>query len=107
MLMNTVAAMLCAEPAFAQAESAESAAPANDEIVVTAQRREERLVDVPISVSAIGEQRLENAGATTVTAIGTVVPNIQINETVGNSWSPLISIRGLAPAGDTSLGRDQ
>ncbi|SNS86189.1 iron complex outermembrane recepter protein, partial [Sphingomonas laterariae] len=107
-LMNSVALTVGVAPAFAQGAAAGASSDGMfDDIVVTAQRREERLVDVPISVSAIGEQRLENAGVTTVTNIGTVVPNIQINETVGNSWSPLISIRGLSPAGDTSLGRDQ
>ncbi|WP_380871978.1 TonB-dependent receptor [Sphingomonas sp. DBB INV C78] len=105
-LMNSVAFGGMAAPALAQDAKADGAGMLDD-IVVTAQRREERLIDVPIAISAINEQRLENAGVTTVANIGTVVANIQINETVGNSWSPLISIRGLSPAGDTSLGRDQ
>jgi len=106
LLMNSGLAVVLAAPAHAQDRAA---APGGgiDEIVVTAQRREERLIDVPISVSAIGEHRLEAGGVSNVANIGTVIPNIQINDTVGNSWSPLISIRGLAPSGDTSLGRDQ
>ena len=105
-LMNSAAAVAVAAPALAQ-DRATASSGGFDDIVVTAQRREERLVDVPLSVSAISEQRLDAAGVSTVSNIGTVVPNIQINETVGNTWSPLISIRGLSPAGDTSLGRDQ
>ena len=80
---------------------------ADNEIVVTAQRREEKLKDVPISISAVSDAKLEMAGATTVSGIANIVPNIQINQTVGAVWSPLISIRGLAPSADTSLGRDQ
>jgi len=77
------------------------------EIVVTAQRREQRLVDVPVSVSAVGTESLDRAAVRTVGDIGTVVPNIQINQTIGTTFSPLITLRGLSPSADTSLARDQ
>lgn len=105
-LLSSVAA----SPVLAQdapGGAAATASRSDDDIVVTAQRREERLIDVPISVSALNEGKLVTAGVTNVGNIGTVIPNIQINQTVGNTWSPLISIRGLAPSSDTSLGRDQ
>jgi iron complex outermembrane receptor protein len=79
----------------------------DDVIVVTAQRREERLIDVPISVSAVSELALDRAQVRTVTDIGSVVPNLQINETIGNTFGPLITLRGLSPSADTSLARDQ
>lgn len=91
----------------AQAAADGTSATANEDIVVTAQRREERLIDVPISVSAMSSEALERAGATNVSNISNYMPNVQINQTVGNTFGPLISIRGLAPAADTSLGRDQ
>ncbi|OHT19672.1 Pesticin receptor precursor [Sphingomonas haloaromaticamans] len=105
-LMNSAIAI--SAPAAAQ----ETHQPVEDnsgiaDIVVTAQRREERLIDVPISVSALRGEALERGGVTTVSNIETLVPNIQINQTVGNTFGPLISIRGLAPSSDTSLGRDQ
>nr|HMN53030.1 TonB-dependent receptor plug domain-containing protein [Sphingopyxis sp.] len=87
--------------------AANSAASGEGEIVVTAQRREERLVDVPISVSAVSSAAIDRAQVRTVTDIATIVPNIQINETIGNSYGPLITIRGLSPSADTSLARDQ
>lgn len=80
---------------------------ATNEIVVTAQRREQRLQDVPLSVSALGRESIERAGISTVGNIGTYVPNIQVNQTIGNTFGPLITIRGLAPSADTSLARDQ
>ncbi|MEQ8309476.1 MAG: TonB-dependent receptor [Sphingopyxis sp.] len=83
-----------------------AAAPEGD-IVVTAQRREERLVDVPISVSAVSSAAIDRAQVRNVSDIATVVPNMQINETIGNSFGPLITIRGLSPSADTSLARDQ
>ncbi|MGV1683809.1 TonB-dependent receptor [Sphingopyxis sp. NJF-3] len=88
-------------------EAAGSPAASEGDIVVTAQRREERLVDVPISVSAVGTAALDRAQVSTVTDLATVVPNIQINETIGNTYGPLITIRGLSPSADTSLARDQ
>lgn len=91
-----------AAPAPAQAQIDEGS-----EIVVTARRREERLIDVPSSVSAISEAVIDRAQVQTVTDIGTIVPNIQINETIGNTFGPLISLRGLSPSADTSLARDQ
>lgn len=107
-LLTTIAASaIWTGSAHAEAPADGSAAMAIDDIVVTAQRREERLIDVPISVSALGGEALERGGVVNVSNIGTYVPNIQINQTVGNTFGPLISIRGLAPASDTSLGRDQ
>ncbi|RJF94166.1 TonB-dependent receptor [Sphingomonas cavernae] len=105
--MNSAAVLAFAAPAFAQDAASDNSGIGNEEIVVTAQRREERLVDVPISVSAMGSEALDRGGVTNVSNIGTYVPNIQINQTVGNTFGPLISIRGLAPSSDTSLGRDQ
>tara|TARA_R110000824_G_scaffold23243_1_gene83629 strand:+ start:1161 stop:3458 length:2298 start_codon:yes stop_codon:yes gene_type:complete len=76
-------------------------------IIVTAQRREQQLLDVPISVSAVNNASLERAQVRTVSDIATIIPNIQINQTIGNSFGPLITIRGLSPSADTSLARDQ
>jgi len=107
-MLTTVAVTgIWAGGASAQTAASGNASLSGEDIVVTAQRREERLIDVPISVSAMGSEALERAGAKNVSDIGTYVPNIQINQTVGNTAGPLITIRGLAPSGDTSLGRDQ
>ena len=93
--------------AFAQEADDKGAGLGEGEIVVTAQRREERLVDVPISVSAVSSAAIDRAQVRNVSDIATIVPNIQINETIGNSFGPLITIRGLSPSADTSLARDQ
>ncbi|MGH6632947.1 MAG: TonB-dependent receptor, partial [Sphingopyxis sp.] len=105
----TVTTALSSSLAFAQAPESkgEVAATGEGEIVVTAQRREERLVDVPISVSAVSSAAIDRAQVRSVSDIATIVPNIQINETIGNSFGPLITIRGLSPSADTSLARDQ
>ncbi len=97
-------------PAFAQtAPEVQQAARGGDwgDIVVTAQRREERLVDVPIAVSAVGAASLDRAGVQNLNNAQALIPNVQINQTPGNSFSPVITIRGVSPSSDTSLARDQ
>ena len=98
-----------AAPNTASSEPSENTASpvVEADIVVTAQRREERLIDVPIAVSVINPALMERAGLQNINNIQAFVPNLQINQTVGNSFSPLITIRGLAPSSDTSLARDQ
>ena len=94
------------EPTSSQAGPA-NATDSSVDIVVTAQRREQRLLNVPISISALNAASLDRAGVQTINNVQAIIPNIQINQTPGNSFSPLISIRGLAPSADTSLARDQ
>ena len=104
----SLSAMALAASARAQSEAdASLSGEIPGEIVVTARRREERLIDVPASVSALSATALDRARVQTVTDIGAIVPNIQINETIGNTFGPLISLRGLSPSADTSLARDQ
>lgn len=107
--LGLMASTMLAGTAQAQATGSSAAAPSFDEgeIIVTAQRREERLIDVPIAVSAVNGAGLDRAGVQNLNNAQALIPNIQINQTPGNSFSPLISIRGLAPAADTSLARDQ
>lgn len=115
-LLGTGSALLglIATPLHAEEQSTETSemAAANvavddNVIVVTAQRREQQLIDVPIAVSALSNASLERAQVRTVSDIASIVPNLQINQTIGNNYGPLITIRGLSPSGDTSLARDQ
>jgi iron complex outermembrane recepter protein len=81
--MASIAA-LTAMPAYAQTESAE-APPVQeeviggDDIVVTAQRREERLQQVPISVTALSASAMEDRGVTNLRNITNFVPNIELS----------------------------
>ena len=57
-----VAAMLCANPAMAQTGTTDDA-PAIAEIVVTAQKREEKLQAVPLAVSVVSGAAIAASGA--------------------------------------------
>ncbi|QDX82430.1 hypothetical protein B9N43_15015 [Denitratisoma sp. DHT3] len=66
-----------------------------EEVIVTAQKRAERLQDVPISIAAIGGAQLETRGLEGAKNLDGLVPNVTIKP---NNSSPLISavaIRGL------------
>ncbi|CAN7567955.1 TonB-dependent receptor [Phenylobacterium sp. LjRoot225] len=88
-----LAASLAPSCASAQAPG-EAGAPAAqlDEIVVTAQRREENLQEVPIAVTAVGEQALQRAGISTTSALPQLVPSVQMTR---SGPSGLFFVRGV------------
>jgi len=79
-------------PAAAMAQ--EGAEDAGGEIVVTAQKREQKLQDVGLSVTAIGGAMLDSVGRQDVTALAAQVPSLQVAQ-----YSPTITvfnIRGVS-----------
>jgi iron complex outermembrane recepter protein len=54
-----------------------------EEIVVTAQRREERLQDVPIAVTALSAEQLTNSGITTTQDLPALTPTLALSQNVG------------------------
>ncbi len=88
-----------AAPAAAQdvaEESAEAAVAVNDgEIVVTARRREERLLDVPLSITAFTGEALLQQGIQDLTQIGQQVPNITLEVSRGTNTTLTAFIRGV------------
>lgn len=88
-----------AAPAAAQdadEQIAETAASqADGEIVVTARRREERLIDVPVAVTAFSGADLQRLQAVDLTALQGVAPNLNLVQGRGSAASANIFIRGL------------
>lgn len=63
-----------------------------DEVVVTAQKRQESLRDVPLSVEAVAGEKLREAGVVRLDDLKGYVPNLQMSETgIANN----IYIRGI------------
>ena len=50
-----------------------------EEVVVTAQKRSERNVDVPISINSATAEQLEQAGITDVQDLGQTVPGLRLD----------------------------
>ncbi|MDT9600538.1 TonB-dependent receptor [Sphingosinicella rhizophila] len=66
-----------------------------EEIVVTAQKRSENLQNVPISITALTGESLENIQATSLQALQGSIPNTQINSNANTSQTAVFSIRGI------------
>jgi iron complex outermembrane receptor protein len=81
--------------AVAQNVAPQDGQTAVDDIIVTARRRDEQLKDVPISVSALGEERLEQTGASDITALQQQTPNATVQVARGSNSTLISFIRGV------------
>ncbi len=104
-----------AQPASVQAgtgDSASSQEPAGGipDIVVTAQRREERLSTVPISLTTFSGDQLKNRQIDSVQSLASIAPTLTVTSSVGNgAGDVLLGMRGLAlftiiPNVDSTIG---
>src|SRR5689334_11606098 len=66
-----------------------------EEVVVTAQKRQERLQEVPVSITALSSEQLVSLKLNSGTDIAKYTPNLRISN-AGNEDQPKISIRGLS-----------
>jgi len=89
-----LAALLVA-PNTAMAQGAEAEASTSD-IIVTAQRRAERLEDVPAAISVLNEELLEKAGVQSTTDIARVTPGVTM-AFYGGFLQP--AVRGITSTG--------
>ncbi len=89
-------------PVLAQAAAPVTAAGEPEiaqEVVVTAQRREQSILKVPLAVTAVTGRALENKGITNSADLATAVPNLQVNSSFG-STQPNFSLRGISVANE-------
>jgi iron complex outermembrane receptor protein len=97
-LASSALPALVAAPAFAQDSASDMVANQDTDdgaIVVTARRREETLIDVPIAVSAFSGAALETRGATDLTDIGNITPNTTLETSRGTNSTLSAFIRGI------------
>ena len=66
-----------------------------DEIIVTARRRDEQLKDVPVAVTALSSERLEETGATDITTLQQQTPNATVQVARGSNSTLISFIRGV------------
>jgi iron complex outermembrane receptor protein len=78
----------------ALAGAQESQRIALEEVIVTAQKRAENLQEVPLSISAIGAQELDNRGIESLADLNAVAPNVMMRENPGARLISTITIRG-------------
>ena len=102
--------LLAAPAAYAQDTGSSSAGASsyNDGIVVTARKREERLIEVPVVMTAVGGEALDRQGITNLDGISRIVPQLMIANQGGSVQGGNIAIRGISgpdsnPFGDQAV----
>lgn len=102
-------AIALATPAMAQdspaspPSAAEAAAPesnAQGDIIVTATRRSQALSDVPLAVSAVTAETLQNSGATDIRQLNQLSPSLLVSSTTSEAGAGVARIRGIGTVGD-------
>ncbi len=90
---------LSAVPSFAQEAAEEDSG--LTEIVVTAQKREQNLQDVPAAISAFSADDLQQRGVSETSDLMGSLPNLQVTSAYGDT-QPNFSLRGISVANEFS-----
>ncbi len=101
----SLAAAQDAPPPPAESPSTEANAPssgADGEIVVTALRRNTRIQDTPIAISATSGETLAASGTTSFTELTRTAPSLRIVDS--GPGSRRVLIRGITSAGEPTVG---
>lgn len=104
----SLAALATTSPVMAQQAGAEQQADADqvdiddygNDIVVTAQGREQIAQDVPLAVSVVNVELIKNAGIVDVSGLKQLSPSLQATTGQSNSTGTTLSIRGIGTGGD-------
>ncbi len=89
-----------AEGAAVDDQAVETQAEGNGDIIITATRRNEALSDVPLAVSAITSESLENSGATDIKQMQQLSPSLYVSSTQSEAGASRANIRGIGTVGD-------
>jgi iron complex outermembrane recepter protein len=92
MATSAIALISFGNPAFAQ--SADDAEVSAADIVVTAQKREEKLQDIPLAVSVVGGAAIANNGGITLENAQYLVPSLNFRKS-GTSLNQALFLRGV------------
>lgn len=102
-LMLTTACTALSLPTLAYAQEAndgtEEVANADEQILVVAQGRVQALSDVPLAVSAVTSESLQNSGANDIRQLNQLAPSLLVSST-GSEANGSARIRGVGTVGD-------
>jgi len=99
-LLASVAVLSLSAPALAQ-EAAEAEAGQGD-IIITATKRAQALTDVPIAVSAVTAESLQNSGASDIRQLNQLSPSLLVSSTSSETSGAVARIRGIGTVGDNA-----
>ena len=93
------------EGAAVQDQATETQPANTGDIVITATRRNQALSDVPMAVSAVTAQQLENTGASDIRQLNQVAPSLLVSSTSARSATTPASKARLACSSTVSIAR--
>jgi iron complex outermembrane receptor protein len=107
--LASVIALVIATPSFAQEAPADDESNGLTEIVVTAQKRVENLQEVPIAISVLGDQGLEDRQIQSLLDLGDgAIPSLRVAPFFSRPGALIINVRGVGVLSDSNQpARDQ
>ncbi|WP_082849791.1 TonB-dependent receptor [Halioglobus sp. HI00S01] len=99
-VMAAAITAMCVTPATVMAQGA-----ALEEVIVTAEKREQSLQDVPISIVALNSEALANQGIDELDDLSTNIPNLYVNNFNNDPVAVRLFIRGIGQ-NDVQLTQD-
>ncbi|MCM2311980.1 MAG: TonB-dependent receptor, partial [Steroidobacteraceae bacterium] len=101
--VSAAVAVALAAVATARAQEGSGSTPVEmEEIIVTAQKRQESVQDVPLSVAAFSGETLATAGVSSVLDLQRLVPNMAITRGAQTA-NVRLTIRGIGAAGNSGI----
>lgn len=104
-LMLGASTLALAGPAMAQETQGQSSTQLG-EIVVTAQKRSQNLQEVPVAITALSAELVEQLGVRDALDISGMAPNVTIMQGTTSNSAAVISMRGISNGGSESFGLD-
>jgi iron complex outermembrane recepter protein len=95
LVTSALASMGIAAPAYAQAAREEATARDDDAIIVTARKRDENLIDVPLPISVASEAQLKRDQVNNYNDLQRITPALEISQTAGGESNGGARLRGL------------
>lgn len=104
-----LASTVLSEPVLAQdvrpTDAAIPSSTGGDLIIVTARRRDENLQSVPVSITAVGAETLEDFRIQNLDNLQSMDPSFSVSASSGRPNSPVYSLRGIRPT-EAIYGQD-
>jgi iron complex outermembrane receptor protein len=106
-LLMSAAMFAIATPSYAQDAQTTDADPmveaqSGGDIVVTATRRSEALSDVPLAISAVTADSLQNSGASDIRQLNQLSPSLLVSSSSTEAGAGSARIRGIGTVGDNA-----
>jgi outer membrane receptor protein involved in Fe transport len=92
--------LLAGAAIYPLAAAAQSSSGSIEEVVVTAEKRSEAVKNVPMSITVVGQDQLDNLNIRSFADLMTQVPGLSVSE--ADPTHPVLSLRGINAGGDGS-----